>query len=53
VSPTGNDLVDTDRAVRLCQERHKFGADAAKRSFVGPLQAAHLFGNTKNIVDDR
>ena len=52
VSPTGNYLVDTDRAVRLCQERHKFGADPAKKSFVGPLQATHLFGNTKNIVND-
>ena len=27
-------------------------ADPVKKSFVGPLQAAHLFGNTKNIVDD-
>jgi hypothetical protein len=53
VSPTGNYLVDTDRAVRLCQQRHKFGADAPKKSFVGPLQAAHLFGSAKNIVDDR
>jgi peptidase M23-like protein len=52
VSPTGNYLVDTDAAVRRCQERHNFGADAVKKSFVGPLQAAHLFANTKNIVDD-
>ncbi len=52
VSPTGNYLVDTDAAVRRCQERHNFGADPVKKSFVGPLQAAHLFANTKNIVDD-
>jgi hypothetical protein len=52
ISPTGNYLVDTDRAVRLCQERHDFGADAVKKSFVGPSQAAHLFSNTKIIVDD-
>ena len=52
VSPTGNYLVDTDRAVRLCQQRHNFGADPVGASFVGRMQAAHLFGNTKIIVDD-
>ncbi len=52
VSPTGNYLVDTDRAVRLCQQRHDFGADPVAASFVGKLQATHLFSNAKIIVDD-
>jgi hypothetical protein len=44
--------VDTDRAVRLCQQRHDFGADPVEASFVGKLQATHLFGNAKILVDD-
>jgi murein DD-endopeptidase MepM/ murein hydrolase activator NlpD len=50
---TGNYLDETDTAVRLCQQRHGFGNDAPASSNVGPLQAAHLFGSTKLIVDDR
>lgn len=53
VQLTGNYLEDTDEAVRLCQQRHRFGHDAATASNVGPLQAAHLFGTTRLIVDDR
>ncbi len=41
---TGNYLEQTDRAVRLCQQRHNLGADPAGKSFVGARQAKHLFG---------
>ena len=39
---TGNYLAGTDEAVRRCQGTHGFGADPAKKSFVGKRQAAHL-----------
>ena len=50
---TGDYDAATDAAVRLCQRRHHFGVDAVGKSNVGPKQAAHLFGNSKLIVDDR
>ena len=50
----GGDYDDgTDTAVRLCQQRHGFGTDKPGKSNVGPMQAAHLFGTSKLIVDDR
>ena len=49
---TGDYTADTDLAVRTCQQRHGFGHDPVGKSNVGPLQAAHLFGDTKLIVDD-
>lgn len=52
VALTGDYTIDTDRAVRICQQRHGFGDDAAMASTVGKFQAAHLFGNKKRIVDD-
>jgi murein DD-endopeptidase MepM/ murein hydrolase activator NlpD len=50
---SGNYLKDTDNAVRTCQQLHKFGNDPVGKSNVGPMQAAHLFGKTVTIVDDR
>jgi murein DD-endopeptidase MepM/ murein hydrolase activator NlpD len=49
---TGNYLSQTDEAVRRCQQRHGFGQDPAGASFVGAHQAAHLFGDRFNIIDD-
>jgi murein DD-endopeptidase MepM/ murein hydrolase activator NlpD len=52
VALTGDYLADTDQAVRICQQRHGFGNDAASASTVGPLQAAHLFRVGTSIIDD-
>ena len=49
---TGDYLDDTDAAVRLCQQRHGFGNDPDDQSQVGPMQAMHLFGATKQLVND-
>ena len=49
---TGDYGPDTDRAVRICQQRHALGDDLEGASSIGPRQAAHLFGMTKRIVDD-
>jgi Membrane proteins related to metalloendopeptidases len=49
---TGNYLEKTDDAVRRCQQSHGFGHDPAGASFVGPRQAAHLFGDRISIIDD-
>ena len=49
---TGDYTDETDLAVRTCQQRHHFGNDPVRKSNVGPMQAAHLFGVTKLIVND-
>jgi hypothetical protein len=50
---TGNYLTETDEEVRLCQQQHDYGNDAAKKSYVGPSQAKHLFTCGCTVVDDR
>jgi hypothetical protein len=52
VALTGDYLEDTDRAVRICQQRHGFGGDMSMASNVGPMQAAHLFRVGTRIIDD-
>lgn len=49
---TGDYTAETDRAVRLCQQRHGFGHDLEGASAVGIRQAVHLFGQTRRIIDD-
>ena len=49
---TGDYLDDTDEAVRMCQQRHGFGGDPDDQSRVGPMQAVHLFGTKRQLVDD-
>ena len=49
---TGNYYDETDEEVRLCQQQHGFGNDAAGHSSVGPSQAEHLFAGTGNTVID-
>lgn len=50
---TGNYRVATDAAVRACQAAHFPPADPAGQSFVGPVQAEHLFRFTADsLVDD-
>ena len=49
---TGDYGPDTDRAVRICQQRHGFGDDLEGVSSVGVGQAGHLFGMTRRIVND-
>lgn len=47
---TGNYLDMTDAAVRACQTRHGYGGDPARKSFVGPRQAAHLFPRPPYVI---
>jgi hypothetical protein len=49
---TGDYGPDTDRAVRICQQRHGFGDDLEGVSSVGVRQAGHLFGIRRRIVND-
>jgi hypothetical protein len=49
---TGDYLDDTDLAVRICQQRHGFGNDPDDQSQVGPMQAVHLFGAKRHLVND-
>ena len=49
---TGDYGTETDRAVRICQQRHGFGDDLEGASAIGIGQARHLFGQTRRIVDD-
>lgn len=49
---TGDYGAETDRAVRICQQRHSLGDDLEGASAIGLGQARHLFGKTGRIVDD-